>query len=67
MLACDFYVFGLLKKHLNWQRFISEHEVKNAVKDLASSRSQNSRSTVFFEYRCAQVYGAHIVVSYLFI
>ena len=33
MLPCDFHVFGALKKHLKGQRFNSDDELKDAVKD----------------------------------
>ena len=52
----DFNVFGLLKNHLKWKRINSDDELKDSVKDKASSRPQklalNQRD------RCAQAYGA---------
>ena len=32
MSPCDFHVLDLLKKHLKWQRFISDDELKDAEK-----------------------------------
>ena len=62
MSSCDFYVFGPLKKHLKEQRFNSDDEFKDAVKDETSSQQ-------FWEHgilqlinqwdHCAQAYSVH--------
>ena len=33
MSPCDFYVFGPLRKHLKWQRFNSDDELRDAMKN----------------------------------
>ena len=62
MLLYDFHVFGPLKKHLKEQRFNSDDEFKDAVKDETSSQQ-------FWEHgilqlinqwdHCAQAYSVH--------